>query len=172
MDRIHHLELDTPIGSLLLLADEDGLREIRFPVEGGHRIEAEWTRGGALLEEAARQLTDYFAGERREFDLPLAPEGTGFMKTVWMELRRIPFGQTLSYGELARRLGRPGAARAVGTANRRNPLPICVPCHRVVGSDGSLTGFAGGLETKRRLLEHEGCAAASPTLFDDSPPQP
>jgi methylated-DNA-[protein]-cysteine S-methyltransferase len=167
MGEIRYLEHDTPLGELLIVAGEDGLRELRFPVPGGHGVGADWIRGGALPEEVARQLDLYFQGRLVEFDLPLAPEGTAFMKSVWRELRRIPFGRTISYGELARRLGRPGAARAVGAANRRNPLPICVPCHRVVGSDGSLTGFAGGLDAKRRLLELEGRAPCSPTLFDD-----
>jgi O-6-methylguanine DNA methyltransferase len=103
-----------------------------------------------------RQLEEYFAGERREFDLTLAPEGTPFERSVWEELRRIPFGETRSYGEIARAIGRPNAFRAVGRANGANPIPIVVPCHRVIGSDGSLTGFGGGLEAKSRLLEIEG----------------
>ncbi len=154
----NYLEHDTPIGRLLLLADEAGLTEIRFARDEGHDIEAGWAEGGALVREAARQLDAYFAGTLREFDLPLAAQGTDFMKHVWSELVRIPFGQTLSYGELAQRIGNPNASRAVGLANGKNPLPIVVPCHRVIGANGELTGFAGGLDVKRRLLQHEGCA--------------
>ena len=107
------------------------------------------------LDEARRQLEAYFAGELREFDLPLAPSGSEFQLRVWKELSRIPYGETISYGELARRVGDPTKARAVGAANGRNPLPVIVPCHRVIGADGSLTGFGGGLDRKRRLLELE-----------------
>jgi len=163
----NYLEHDTPIGRLLLLADEVGLTEIRFAQEEGHAIEAAWTEGSALLEEAARQLDAYFAGTLRDFDLALSAQGTEFMKTVWAELVRIPFGRTVSYGQLAERIGNPKASRAVGLANGKNPLPIVVPCHRVIGANGTLTGFAGGLDLKRRLLEHEGCAPPSEaTLFD------
>jgi methylated-DNA-[protein]-cysteine S-methyltransferase len=112
------------------------------------------------LDEARRQLEAYFAGELREFDLPLAPEGSEFQLRVWEQLRAIPYGETISYGELARRVGDPAAARAVGLANGRNPLPVIVPCHRVIGADGSLTGFGGGLERKRRLLELEAGVAS------------
>ena len=109
-----------------------------------------------MLDAAATQLHDYFAGHRRDFDLPLSARGTQFQRRVWDELRRIPFGRTLSYGELARRIGNASASRAVGAANGRNPLPIVVPCHRVIGSSGALTGFAGGLPIKRFLLRLEG----------------
>jgi methylated-DNA-[protein]-cysteine S-methyltransferase len=112
------------------------------------------------LDEARRQLEAYFAGELREFDLPLAPEGSEFQLRVWEQLRAIPYGETISYGELARRVGDPAAARAVGLANGRNPLPVIVPCHRVIGADGALTGFGGGLERKRRLLELEAGVAS------------
>ncbi len=115
---------------------------------------ATWTAEG-ILRRAARQIQEYFAGTRREFDLPLAPGGNPFQQRVWTLLRGIPYGQTRSYGELARRLGRPGAARAVGSANARNPLPIVVPCHRVIGADGKLTGYYGGLRLKAFLLELE-----------------
>ena len=107
------------------------------------------------LDEARRQLDAYFAGELREFDLPLAPAGSEFQLGVWRELAKIPYGETISYGELATRVGDPTKARAVGAANGRNPLPVVVPCHRVIGADGSLTGFGGGLDRKRRLLELE-----------------
>lgn len=159
----HYEKLESPIGELLLLGDEDALTAIRFEDEDGAReVGADWRRGGSALEEAARQLTAYFAGERTEFDLCLAPRGTPFMKRVWKELERIPFGATISYGELARRVGNPNASRAVGAANGKNPIPIVVPCHRVIGADGSLTGFAGGLDIKRRLLRHEGVGIADP----------
>ena len=110
----------------------------------------------SLLDEARRQLTAYFAGRLRAFDLPLAPNGTDFQRRVWVELTKIPFGTTVSYGELARRLSNAAAVRAVGAANGRNPIPIIVPCHRVIGSNGSLTGFGGGLPRKQWLLRHEG----------------
>ena len=110
----------------------------------------------AILAQAEGQLTDYFAGRLREFDLPLALVGTEFQLAVWRELRRVPYGETTDYGELARRLGRPRAVRAVGAANGANPTPIVVPCHRVIGRDGSLIGYGGGLEAKRRLLALEG----------------
>jgi methylated-DNA-[protein]-cysteine S-methyltransferase len=110
----------------------------------------------SLLDEARRQLVAYFAGQLRAFDLPLAPNGTEFQRRVWTELTKIPFGTTTSYAELARRVSNAAAVRAVGAANGRNPIPIIVPCHRVIGSDGTLTGFGGGLHRKRWLLEHEG----------------
>lgn len=108
-----------------------------------------------LLKEAARQLESYFAGELKEFSLPLEPSGTDFMRQVWSALCEIPFGKTATYGEIAERIGRPKAARAVGLANNRNPIPIFIPCHRVIGADGSLTGYRGGLEMKKKLLELE-----------------
>ncbi|HOM42699.1 MAG TPA: methylated-DNA--[protein]-cysteine S-methyltransferase [Bacillota bacterium] len=108
-----------------------------------------------LLKEAARQLKSYFAGELKEFSLPLEPSGTDFMKQVWAALCGIPYGKTATYGEIAERVGRPKAARAVGLANNRNPIPIFIPCHRVIGADGSLTGYAGGLDMKKKLLDLE-----------------
>lgn len=108
-----------------------------------------------LLAEAVGQFGDYFAGKLKEFSLPLAPEGTVFMKQVWAALQEIPYGKTASYGEIAERIGKPKAARAVGLANNRNPIPIIIPCHRVIGANGSLTGYAGGLDMKRKLLELE-----------------
>lgn len=148
--------LDSPIGRLLLAADERGLRYIGFEL-GRHPvwIGDDWRRDAGALSAARAQLDAYFAGELTEFDLPLAAQGSQFDLRVWDELRRIPYAATLSYGELARRVGDPLAARAVGAANGRNPLPIVVPCHRVIGADGSLTGFGGGLATKKFLLEHE-----------------
>jgi len=154
------MRLDSPVGALLLVSDGRALREIRFDgEERPARPEAGWQEGGALLERAARQLAQYFAGERRAFDLPLAAGGTDFQRAVWRALERIPYGTTISYGELARRVGNPRASRAVGAANGRNPLPIVVPCHRVIGGDGRLTGFGGGLPIKEALLalEAQGC---------------
>ena len=148
--------IDGPKQRLLLVADEEGLREAWF--EKGRTepvIDPEWRHGGACLKEPARQLDAYFAGELQDFDLPLKPAGTTFQLRVWELLCRIPFGETISYGELARRYGNPAASRAVGLANGSNPIPIIIPCHRVIGSNGKLTGYGGGLETKRWLLDFE-----------------
>lgn len=148
--------LQTPIGRLLLVADKDGLRYVDFPNQDQDaRIEPGWQRGRRFLVRAIEQLEAYFAGDLQVFDVALAARGTAFRKTVWDELVRIPYGQTISYGELARRIRQPSASRAVGAANGANPLPIIVPCHRVIGSSGKLTGFGGGLPTKHWLLEHE-----------------
>jgi len=148
--------LDTPIGRLLIAADEAGLRHIRFDDARRDRdIGPDWRRGTTHLERAIEQLRAYFAGERQDFDLALAAEGTPFRRSVWNELVNIPYGETISYGELARRIGDPAASRAVGAANGANPLPIVVPCHRVIGASGKLTGFGGGLPVKQWLLEHE-----------------
>jgi methylated-DNA-[protein]-cysteine S-methyltransferase len=144
--------VDTPIGPIGLVASDTALHAVLF--DGG-RVRPEG--GSAVLAEAARQLDAYFAGELVTFDLPLELHGTDFQRQCWLALASIPYGQTVSYGEQARRLGLgPDAARAVGAANGRNPLPIVLPCHRVFGADGSLTGFGGGLHVKRFLLEHEG----------------
>ena len=139
-----------------LVYHERGLRYIGFEL-GRHPvwIGDDWQRDRAALAEPRAQLEAYIAGELSEFDLPLAAQGSEFDLRVWAELRRIEYGATMSYGELARRVGDPLAARAVGAANGRNPLPIIVPCHRVIGANGSLTGFGGGLATKKFLLEHE-----------------
>ena len=148
--------IDSSTGKLLLVGDEEGLSEIVFaqgrtpPV-----INPSWLCDGALLREPARQLHAFFAGELRNFDLQLRPQGTAFQQRVWTALRDIPFGETIFYGELARRIGNPAASRAVGLANGSNPLPIVVPCHRVIGSNGKLTGYGGGLENKRWLLDFE-----------------
>jgi methylated-DNA-[protein]-cysteine S-methyltransferase len=148
--------LDTPIGRLLLVADEHGLRHIDFPApDQDARIESHWRRERRHLGAAIEQLEAYFAGALRVFDVALAATGTPFRHKVWDELVRIPYGETISYGELARRIGDPHASRAVGAANGANPLPIIVPCHRVIGASGALTGFGGGLPIKRWLLEHE-----------------
>jgi len=144
--------VDTPIGPLGLIASKSALRGVLFD---GRSLRP----GGEspVLAEARHQLEAYFAGELVAFDLPLELDGTEFQRRCWLALASIPYGQTVSYGEQARRLGLGSdAARAVGAANGRNPLPIILPCHRVVGADGSLTGFGGGLDVKRFLLEHEG----------------
>ncbi len=150
--------LESPIGPLLLSGTGAGLSAVEFARDGRPAFPAAgWREDRSAQAEALRQLAAYFAGELREFDLPLAPRGTAFQLAVWRELQRIPYGETISYAELARRVGRPRAVRAVGAANGRNPLPVVVPCHRVIGSDGRLTGYAGGLNLKHRLLVLEGC---------------
>ena len=149
--------IDSPVGPLLVAAGPDGLRHIRFAESGAPaRTEPGWRRDDQLLSEARTQLAAWFAGERRDFSLALAPRGTPFRIRVWALLAEIPWGTTTTYGALAQRLGKPGSARAVGAANGANPLPIVVPCHRVIGADGALTGFGGGLAAKRWLLAHEG----------------
>jgi methylated-DNA-[protein]-cysteine S-methyltransferase len=156
-----HTTVETPIGDVLLVAGPDGdaLQEIRFDVTDVPPGSRPGQAG--ILPEAARQLRGYTAGLRTAFDLPLRPAfGGPFERRVWALVAQIPFGATTSYGELAARLGAPGAARAVGAANGRNPLPIVVPCHRVVGARGALTGYAGGLDHKRTLLAHEGALPA------------
>jgi methylated-DNA-[protein]-cysteine S-methyltransferase len=149
-------KLDSPIGELLLVADEGGLRQIWF-ANGKHspRIEPTWQEDATRFKETTRQLCAYFSGELETFDLPLRPEGTPFQLTVWKELCEIPFGETISYGELAGRIGNPKASRAVGLANGSNPIPIVIPCHRVIGSNGKLTGYGGGLPIKEKLLALE-----------------
>lgn len=173
MDILYMDTLDTPIGTLVLAADVEGLRHIEFPSNRHPVDRAGWVPGpeGAAAEiiaTAARQLREYFDGTRRDFDLPLAPRGTEFQLRVWNALATIPFGATWSYGELARAIRKPDAMRAVGAANGRNPLPIVLPCHRVIGADGSLTGFGGGLPIKEALLRLEGAlpARGSGDLFD------
>ncbi len=147
---------DSPVGPLLVAGGADQLHLISFPTESRTKQpQADWCRDESLFVEAFRQLNAYFAGELTRFDLPLRLAGTAFQNKVWTALREIPFGATMSYGALASRIGKPGASRAVGGANGANPLPIVVPCHRVIGSDKSLTGFGGGVEIKRFLLDHE-----------------
>ena len=161
--------MPSPVGPLLLASDEHGLRLVEFhspthPMPRGD----DWREGdNAVLRAARAQLDAYFAGERRTFDLPLAPRGTEFQCGVWHALATIPYGETISYAQLATRVGRPSAMRAVGAANGRNPLPIVLPCHRVIGKDGSLTGFGGGLPTKQFLLTLEGAMRqVGDDLFD------
>lgn len=153
---MHYQYLDSPLGRLLISADAEGLRAIDFenPEQAG-LIQADWQRGGACLAKPLAQLAAYFAGELRDFTLKLAPVGTPFRLEVWRELERIPYARTISYGELARRIGKPQASRAVGAANGANPIPVVLPCHRVIGADGSLTGYGGGVWIKQWLLAHE-----------------
>src|SRR5579862_1467770 len=148
--------MESPLGKLLLVADEGGLIELAFangktpPV-----VDGSWISGGGALSEPIRQLEAFFGGDLRDFDLALKPDGTAFQQRVWKLLRDIPFGETVSYGELARRVGNPAASRAVGLANGSNPIAIVIPCHRVIGSNGKLTGYGGGLDKKRWLLDFE-----------------
>jgi methylated-DNA-[protein]-cysteine S-methyltransferase len=155
--------IPSPLGELTLAASDTALTRVSFPtshfVPPLHVVER-GTGGEAILARAREQLAEYFAGMRTTFDLPLDAAGSPFEQRVWEALRAIPYGATVTYGELARRLGDPRATRAVGAANGKNPIPIIVPCHRVVGAHGALTGFGGGLQRKRRLLEHEGAALA------------
>lgn len=148
--------MKSPAGDILLARTEIGLTHISFQ-KGKKAVkpEAGWRKDEGPLAEAADQLRAYFYGEQQTFDLPLAPEGTSFQQRVWKALQTIPCGETLSYGEIAHRIGRPTASRAVGAANGKNPLPIVIPCHRVIGANGNLTGYAGGLAIKKILLEHE-----------------
>ncbi|QXT34293.1 methylated-DNA--[protein]-cysteine S-methyltransferase [Sphingomonas sanguinis] len=148
----------SPVGELTLVASEKGLRAVLWAEERVGRVPLPERRDDpahAVLAQAIRQLSEYFAGERCVFDLPLDPVGTAFQKAVWTGLNAIPYGETRSYAALATAIGRPGASRAVGAANGRNPLSIVTPCHRVIGANGTLTGFAGGLAVKQWLLAHE-----------------
>lgn len=141
---------------MLLVASPEGLRRLVFPKEDAAAPpQADWREDRQAFSETCRQLEAYFAGDLDNFRLPLAPQGTPFQQRVWKELIKIPYGQTISYGELARRIGNPKASRAVGLANGSNPIPIIIPCHRVIGADGRLTGYGGGLEIKEKLLALE-----------------
>ena len=154
---MNYAYLETPIGPLLIAGDADGIHQISFPKNGkAVKPEPGWTestRGSVAV--AMKQLREYFAGKRTDFALPLVPEGTPFQRSVWKALQEIPYGKTISYGELARWVGNPKASRAVGAANGQNPIPIVIPCHRVIGANGTLTGFGGGLPIKKALLELE-----------------
>lgn len=162
-DTYHRTTTPSPIGELTLLATDDGLVAIDWHDDVGHHTSVSGPGGVVdvapaehpVLERAVAQLEEYFEGRRTSFDVPLAPVGTEFQRQAWDALVRIPFGETVSYGEQAEMLGDRNKARAVGAANGKNPIPIIVPCHRVVGSNGHLTGFAGGIDTKAWLLDHE-----------------
>ena len=160
-----HCVVESPIGRLLL-AGEGGTLSLLHMQDGPRArrraIPAAWTQNDAAFANARRQLGEYFAGARRRFDLPLEPAGTEFELTVWAALQEVPYGETVSYGELAARIGHADAARAVGVANARNPIAVIIPCHRVIGADGSLTGYGGGLERKRLLLDLEAGVQALP----------
>ena len=150
--------VDTPIGAILIVGDGTSIIETYF---AGARPKPDWIRDDEAFAEAAVQLRAYFAGDRKAFDLPLAPRGTEFQRSVWSALLEIPYGQTTTYSAIAATISRPAAVRAVGAANGANPIPIIIPCHRVIGANGSLTGFGGGLDVKRQLLALE----ARQTLF-------
>ncbi|MGI9236988.1 MAG: methylated-DNA--[protein]-cysteine S-methyltransferase [Woeseiaceae bacterium] len=153
---MYYCYLDTPIGELLLAGEEGALSMIGFPKGAMRRDpEPDWIYNEKPLEDARQQLLEYFAGKRKSFDLPLQLNGTEFQVSVLKALQNIPYGETVSYGEIAKRIGRPKAMRAVGAANGRNPIPIVVPCHRVIGSSGDMTGFGGGIDTKEALLRLE-----------------
>lgn len=155
---LHHLTHPSPVGDLTLVADDDALVAVLWPDDAPARVPLEATAHAPdhpVLAAAARQLDEYFAGTRTHFDLPLRPRGTAFQQQVWQALLAIPFGETRSYADIAQAIGRPSACRAVGAANGRNPISIVTPCHRVIGRSGALTGFAGGLAAKQRLLALE-----------------
>ena len=158
MSKSYH-DFETPLGTMRVVGDAGQIDRVDLPNAAARQPDPAWREEhGALpapLREAKRQIGEYLAGERRVFDLPLAPAGTPFQHSVWDALRSIPYAETLSYGELAKRVGNPAASRAVGAANGRNPLAIVVPCHRVIGADGSLTGYGGGLRVKSALLALE-----------------
>ena len=160
MTALSSTTMDTPVGVLTLVASDDGLRAVLWPDDRPDRVRLDAIDGSSpsarrVLDASTAQLREYFAGERTGFDLPLDAVGTDFQQQAWQVLTTIPYGQTITYGEQARRLGDANKSRAVGAANGRNPISIVVPCHRVVGSTGSLTGFAGGIDAKAWLLQHE-----------------
>jgi len=161
---IRYARFDSPLGPVVAVADDTGLTHLDFVgAKYERKIGRDWVEdpSAPALRACATQLAEYFAGKRTTFDLPLAPVGSEFQQRVWREIARVPYGRTISYGELARRAGAPGQARAAGAATGRNPLGVVVPCHRILGADGSLTGYAGGLERKRGLLELEGALQGS-----------
>ena len=170
MEEMFFTRMDSPIGTIMLVGTRSHLR--RVILQTGKKAgppDPAWRASEAPFREALRQLREYFSGTRKRFKLPLAPQGTPFQRKVWGELRAIPYGETRTYGEIARRLGKGGASRAVGAANGSNPLSIVVPCHRVIGSNGTLTGFGGGLPVKAALLKLEGWRGAGlqAELFQD-----
>jgi len=156
MSQVYYSTFESPVGPLLLAGSKAGLLLVSFASGDRPRnVDPEWRPDATAFVEVVQQLQSYFAGERKNFDLALILEGTDFQKRVWTALRKIPYGETISYKELAEMIGSPKAVRAVGAANGANPIPIIIPCHRVIGNDGSLTGFGGGLPLKKQLLELE-----------------
>ena len=156
MNSVFYTWFESPFGPLLLAGSDSGLKLVSFAAgRRARQIDPEWQADSSAFCEVMRQLQSYFAGKRAHFDLPLVLEGTDFQNRVWRALQRIPYGGTISYKQLAEEVGSPKAVRAVGAANGANPIPIIIPCHRVIGKDGSLTGFGGGLPLKRKLLELE-----------------
>jgi methylated-DNA-[protein]-cysteine S-methyltransferase len=161
---LSYTHIDSPVGSLMVAGDDDALHYLSFPNSpNAIKPRPDWHQTDAPFLEVRRQISAYFKGELRVFDLPLFLTGTAFQKSVWRHLSTIPFGQTQTYGQLATTLARPKASRAVGAANGSNPIAIILPCHRVIGGNGSLTGFGGGLPTKAFLLGHEG--VLTPSFF-------
>lgn len=154
IQKVLFTRLNSPVGELVLASDGEAITGLFMEKHEGELTNG-WHRDDSLFGKAAEQLRAYFAGELTEFDLPLAPRGTEFQQRVWDELLKIPYGSTINYGKLARRIGNPNASRAVGAANGQNPISIIIPCHRVIGSDGKLTGYGGGIERKRFLLDLE-----------------
>ncbi len=160
MKKLFYKHISSPVGKLRLVATDQALVQLSFGADGlRSAVRAE---RHPILNRAERQLKEYFAGKRKKFELELATEGTEFQKKVWSALRRIPYGQTKSYGDVAHSIGQPKASRAVGGANNRNPIAIIVPCHRVIGANGDLTGFGGGLSIKEKLLALESAATTPP----------
>jgi methylated-DNA-[protein]-cysteine S-methyltransferase len=154
--------IDTPLGKLLVAGDREGIRRINFQ-EGRQPfpVGTDWQRDSRFMQDAVIQLKAYFSGSLKSFDLPLAPEGTDFQQRVWRALQGIPYGVLMSYQDIANKIGNPKACRAVGAANGKNPIPIVIPCHRVIGSNGHLTGFAGGLHIKEYLIGLESATYAA-----------
>ncbi|MFA8434309.1 MAG: methylated-DNA--[protein]-cysteine S-methyltransferase [Marinifilaceae bacterium] len=162
---IYYDVFNSKYGAILVCADTEGIRQINF--QDGKNftpIESDWIHSREKLEAAVEQLKAYFAGEIQNFELPLAPRGTDFQQRVWKALRNIPFGETRTYQDIAIELGNPNTSRAVGLANSLNPIPIVIPCHRVIGKNGKLTGYSGGMKLKEKLLMHEGILAKSFSL--------
>lgn len=151
----YYSTLNSPVGELLLIGTTKYLTEILFENSWNETDILDLVRDDSLFTEAIRQLNEYFAGKRKDFSLPLQPKGTNFQQKVWQKLQRIPYGTTTNYGEIAKRIDNPKGSRAVGLANGKNPIPIIIPCHRVIGKNGKLTGFGGGLDVKRQLLDLE-----------------
>jgi len=169
MATTYYSTIDSPLGELFVQGDGDFVTGLYLPLHKGWQgPDAAWRRSDAMFAAVAEQLVAYFAGERRQFDVPLRPSGTSFQQRVWQELVKIPFGETITYAQLAQRVGKPTASRAVGNANGRNPISIIVPCHRVIGADGKLTGYAGGVDKKEWLLawERGGKRSEQQSLFD------